>query len=101
MTHDEVIGKRFQFVYSDETYRIEILSHEKIRWTRIEGDDVGQGDEESYAYSALADGLVMLSWVEADMLGLSNVLDFVNATVTTHAKVGREVHENPGGLRVE
>ena len=99
MTHEDMVGSVFHFVYSDETYRIEVLSLEKLRWTRIEGEDVGQCDEESYTFSELAGGLTMLSWVEADMLGLSNVLDFTAGTVITHAKVGRDVHENPGKLR--
>ena len=38
----------------------------------------------------------MISWVEADGLGLSNMLDPATGTLTTHASMGREVFRNPG-----
>ena len=90
--------RRFRFTYRTETYLIEVLSDDRLRWTREAGDDIGKTDEESYVASFPRDGQELLTWVEADGLGLSNLLDWDAGTVTTHAKVGRDVFENPGKL---
>ena len=98
MDQRQLLDTTLRFEYANETYRIEILSKTEIRWTREVGDPIGQGDTERYVYSRLSENLVMLTWIEADGLGLSNVLDFSEKTVITHANMGRDVFENPGKL---
>ena len=99
MNHEEIIGERFALVYSNETYQIDIVTETRLRWKRTEGENVGQGDEERYVYSRLSDDTILVTWIEADGLGLSNVLRFSDMTVTTHANMGRDVFENCGNLR--
>ena len=101
MKHNELVGKTFQFEYSNETYQIEILTDATLRWTRVKGENTGEGDEERYVYSVLEEHLAMLTWIEDGGPGLSNALDFAKHTVTTHANMGRDVFENPGKLIVE
>ena len=100
MTLDDILGKTLTFTYRNDTYRIDVLSDTKVRWEQLRGEDPGSGDEETYVFSALGGGLGMITWVEADGLGLSNVLDIAAGTVTTHAKMGRDVYENPGTLTI-
>ena len=98
MKQDDLIGRSFCFEYSSETYLIEVLDGEKLRWTQERGPKVGSGDTENYVFSEIAGETVLLTWIEADGLGLSNVLNFASGTVTTHANVGRDVFVNPGKL---
>ena len=98
MNHKELVGTTVLFEYSDETYQIDILTESTLRWTRTKGEKVGEGDEERYVYSRLADELILVTWIEDGGPGLSNALDFANHTVTTHANMGRDVFENPGKL---
>ena len=96
MTREGFLGTNFRFIYSDETYRINILSDTSLHWTREVGDNVGQSDEESYVLDVLSEDLIMLSWVEADGLGLSNVMNLSDGNLVTHANHGRDVFQNRG-----
>ncbi len=100
MEHQELIGHSLKFTYSDETYQIEVLNETQIKWTRTVGASVGQGDTEAYVYSKLDANIGVITWIEADGLGLSNALNFSEMTVTTHANMGREIFENRGALTV-
>ena len=97
---DPALPTTFDFVYADETYRIEVLDAEQLRWTRTVGADPGTTDIERYVASRLDDGRWLITWVEAPGLGLSSVLDLDADTLVTHANQGRDVFENPGTLRV-
>ncbi|GAB5447032.1 MoaF-related domain-containing protein [Gymnodinialimonas sp.] len=96
VTHEDLVGASFQFLYSDETYRIDILSEARLRWTRVAGDNVGQSDEEAYVFDTLSPEIILVTWIEADGLGLSNALNVVDGTLITHANHGREVFQNMG-----
>ena len=100
MTHEEITGRTLEFHYTDETYRIDVLSETRVRWTRTIGDPQGASDEEDYIYSQISRTQGLITWIEADGLGLSNILDFEALTVTTHANMGRAVFRNPGRLVV-
>lgn len=100
MDHKDIIGMSFGFIYSDETYLIEILSTDALRWTRTAGKNTGQGDTEQYVFSSLAEDIFMLTWIEAEGPGLSNVLRLTDNTLITHANIGRDVFTNLGKLTV-
>ena len=100
MNHNELVGRTVLFEYSDETYQIDFLTESTLRWTRIKGNNKDEGDVERYVYSRLADGLILVTWIEDGGPGLSNAMNFVEHTVTTHANIGRDVFENPGTLVV-
>lgn len=90
--------QNFRFTYRTETYRIDVLNDTRLRWTCEAGDNTGNSDEETYIASFPRPGQEMLTWVEADGLALSNLLDWSEGRVTTHSKMGREIFENPGKL---
>lgn len=96
MTHDELIGCMFDFVYADETYRIEVLDEASLRWIRTLGDPAGTSDVEEYVWSAIDDRRWMITWIEATGLGLSSVVDLGDGTLLTHANDGRDVFVNAG-----
>lgn len=100
MKQKDLVGKTLSFVYSNETYRIEVLNDSQVRWTQTEGPKSGQGDTETYVFSALSEDIGLITWIEADGLGLSNALNFAQNTVTTHANQGRDVFENVGRLEI-
>jgi len=94
--HESIVGASFQFIYSDETYRIEVISEKRLRWTREAGNNAGQSDEETYVFDVLSPEIILLTWIEADGLGLSNVLNLRDGTLITHANHAREVFQNKG-----
>ena len=96
MTHEAIIGASFRFVYSDETYRIDVTSEAQLRWTREIGEQVGQADTESYIFDQPSDDVILLTWIEADGLGLSNAMNLADGSLITHANQGREVFQNKG-----
>lgn len=96
VTHKSIVGKNFQLIYSDETYRIDVISESRLRWTREAGDNAGQSDEETYVFDVLSPEIILLTWIEADGLGLSNVLNVLDGALITHANHGREVFQNKG-----
>ena len=102
MTPQDLIGSTFDFVYASEhsqaTYRFNVMTDSKIKWDLIEGEGNGTGDEEDYVISELDGGKLLITWIEADGLGLSNVLDFKENTVLTHGNNGRKVWKHTGKL---
>ena len=96
----EIIGRTFLFEYEAESYRIEVLDGTTVQWTQTKGPEEGKTDIERYILSRLGDRSVAITWIEADGLGLTNILDFEKLSVTTHANVGRDVFENAGKLVV-
>lgn len=95
MTAQSLIGRTFRFHYDTDIYRIEVLDATRARWTN-EAD--GRCGVEDYGASHLNADTVMISWVEADGLRVSNVLDFAAMAVATHTSSAREVFVNPGRL---
>ncbi len=100
MDHKDIIGMSFRFIYADESCLIEILSTDSFRWSRTAGKNTGQSDSEQYVFSSLADDMFMLTWIEADGPGLSNVLELTDNTLIADANIGRDVFTNSGKLAV-
>ncbi len=96
VAHERIVGTSFKFIYSDETYRIDVISEKRLHWTRVAGDNAGQSDEERYVFDVLSPEIILLTWIEVDGLGLSNVLNLRDGTLITHANHGREVFQNKG-----
>ena len=90
----------FDLNYADESYRIEILDHTRLRWTRTAGPEPGVTDEERYVATELGEQRWLITWIEATGLGLSSVIDFRRLTLLTHANMGRDVFENPGRVEI-
>ena len=97
---DDLVGKEFGFEYTSETYVIQVMDGETLNWTQSKGPNQGNGDTERYNLSNASDTLMMISWVEVDGLGLTNLLDMGNMTLTTHASMGRDVFVNRGKLAI-
>ena len=102
VTPESLIGRTFDIVYASEhskdTYRFDVQTESKIKWERIAGTDVGKGDTEDYCITQLDPENVLITWVEADGLGLSNVLNFKAGTCLTHGNNGRSVWKHTGTL---
>lgn len=96
----EIVGRTFLFEYETESYRIEVVDRTTVRWTQTRGPEEGKGDIERFILSTLNAQSAAITWIEADGLGVTNILDFKNLSVTTHANVGRDVFENIGKLVV-
>ncbi len=92
-----MVGSTYLFDCGDSAYEITIESGTELHWKLFKGDYPGpQEDQETYYKSKIADGIVLMSWIEASGLGVYNVLNFNNSTVTTHAREGDTTHINKG-----
>ena len=98
MSNRDLAGRTIRFEYESETYQVEVLDSTSLRWVQLKGPDEGKGATETYVQSQLSEETTLVTWVEADGLGLSNALNFTDMTVTTHANMGREVFVNTGVL---
>ena len=106
ITAETLVGKTFDIMYQSEhskdTYRFKIQAGGnetgQISWKRIAGSDVGKGDLEDYVMTQLTESKILITWIEADGLGLSNVLDFLDGTCLTHGNNGRSVWKHVGKL---
>lgn len=91
------IGKTYLFDYGDTAYEITLETDKDLHWKLIKGDYPGpQEDLEQYYLSEITNGIVLISWVEANGLGLYNVLDLKTGRLTTHAREGDTTHVNKG-----
>lgn len=97
----DLIGRTVLFVYETATYRVEILDAEQLRWTRTRGDNTGETALERYVATVIGPEKVLVSWVEASGLALSNVLDPDAGTLLTHGNTGRALFRNPGRLEID
>ena len=88
----------FDLNYADETYRIEILDHTRLRWTRTAGPEPGVTDEERYVATELGEQRWLITWIEATGLGLTSAIDLATGQLITHANEDRSVFENPGTI---
>ena len=92
-----IVGSKFTFDYGDSAYEISIRSETKLHWKLVKGQyDGPQEDTETYYLSRIAPGILFVSWVEASGLGLYNVLNFNDSTLTTHARQAAATHVNSG-----
>lgn len=102
VTPESLIGRTFDIVYasdhSKDTYRFDVETDNKIKWERIAGTDVGKGDTEDYVITQIDAENMLVTWIEADGLGLSNVLNFKAGTCLTHGNNGRSVWKHNGVL---
>ena len=73
-----------------------MLTKETLHWTREAGNNVGQSDEEKHVLDQLSADIILLTWIEADGLGLSNAMNLRDGNLITHANQGREVFQNKG-----
>ena len=97
--HLEFVGSKFTFDYGESAYEISIQSETKLHWMLVKGQyDGPQEDTETYYFSKIAPGILFVSWVEASGLGLYNVLNFNDSTLTTHARHGDTTYINNGKL---
>ena len=102
-TPNDLIGKSFDIEYKSEksnaTYRFHVLTDSKLKWELMKGEGNGNGDEEDYVITQITDeGKLLITWIEADGLGLSNVLDFNDGTCLTHGNNGRNAWKHVGKL---
>ncbi len=99
MPSERPVGHQFEFIYDSETYLVEILDLETLRWTRTHGDSVGATDVERYVWSSVDEDRWLVTWIEATGLGLSSLVDVANRRLITHGNSGRAVFTNTGEVR--
>ena len=66
-------------------YSISIKSESELYWELIKGEHPGsQKGHKKYYISKVSDGIIFISWVESNGLGLYNVMNFNTNELTTH-----------------
>lgn len=84
-------GKKVEYNYGDYIYHLDFISEDQLRWECVEGDEKGKSDTEKYATQRLNDHTFFLSWVEADGLGVSQVLNMKDMKINCYLKIDKDI----------
>ncbi|RBQ30633.1 hypothetical protein CRU92_11470 [Arcobacter sp. FW59] len=92
-TKDEIslAGKIFEYDYGTAGYRVEYKSDDVLHWKAIKGEETGRESDEAYKMQKLGENVYFVSWVEADGLGVSIVLNLKENKVNAFLKIDREI----------
>lgn len=94
-----LVGKTLEYDYGDNVYQVSIKSENELHWKCIKGDENGKEADETYAVQRLNNQSFFISWVEADGLGVSQVINFEEKTVHCYLKIDKEIIPLLGTIR--
>jgi len=81
-----IIGKTYLFDYGIYAYDIKITSDTSLHWKLVKGNFEGPDNGDNpYLSSAIADGIIFLSWKEESGMQFYNLMNLNTGKLTTHA----------------
>ena len=72
------------FIYryaGGHVYEVQVKTDDQLHWRCLEGEDQGRESDETVYRVAIRPDIHLLSWVEADGLVVTQVVDFTAMTV--------------------
>jgi phenolic acid decarboxylase len=92
----QLVGKTLEYDYGSNTvYQVRFDSETVMTWTCIQGDEPGRSASETYFVQEISDAVYFLGWVEADGLGVTQVLDLDSHKIYVYLKM----HQNMTSLQ--
>lgn len=88
---EEIIGETFQYDYGENIYVVNFLDDKSLRWECVKGDELGKQATETYIMQHLGEKRFFISWIEADGLGVSQVLDLNDKTIHSFLKIEKSI----------
>lgn len=92
-------GKTLEYNYGDYIYHLNFKTDDTLHWKCVEGDEKGKEADETYTTQRLNDHTLFISWVEADGLGVSQVVNLKENTINCYLKIDREIIPLSGTIR--
>ncbi|MDR7209855.1 MoaF-related domain-containing protein [Flavobacterium piscis] len=92
-------GKTLEYNYGEYVYVVNFKSDRQLHWKCVKGTEKGREAVETYYTQHLNNDSLFVSWVEQDGLGVSQVINFKNHTITCFLKMDKEVIPLSGTIR--
>lgn len=95
----ELVGKSLEYNYGEDVYQLQFQSDTSLHWKCVQGDEAGKEADETYATQRLNKHSFFVSWVEADGLGVSQVINLKDMTINCYLKIDRDIIPLSGTIR--
>ncbi len=96
----ELIGKAIAYHYGESVYHVTFDTDSTLHWEAMAGDEKGAFENETYVAEFVGPGLLFITWGEANGIGVSQVLNFMEGKVHNHLLRGREVSLGDGKIEI-
>lgn len=84
-------GKKLQYNYGNAVYHLDFFSDSELHWKCIEGDEQWKEDNEKYHTQQLGKDIFFVTWIEADDLWVSQVINLQKNTINCYLKADQEI----------
>jgi hypothetical protein len=71
-----------------------------MHWEAMAGDEKGALEDETYIIESVDDSKMLITWGEANGIGVSQVLDFEKGIVYNHLLRGRDLTIGRGEIKI-
>lgn len=92
-------GKKLEYNYGEYMYQLDFKSDKTLHWKCIKGDEIGKEADETYFTQRLNNNTFFVSWIEADGLGVSQVINLKDNTIKCFLKIEKEIVPLSGTIR--
>jgi hypothetical protein len=96
----DLIGKTIEYRYGESIYHVTIDSDSTLHWEAMAGDEKGTRENETYVIASIDDSKLLITWGEANGIGVAQVLDFKKGLVYNHLLRGRAVTAGEGEIKI-
>lgn len=98
-TTDSLAGKKLAYNYGQNGYEVQFKTANLLHWKCVKGDEKGKEADETYYAHRLDNHSLFITWIEADGLGVSQVVNLKDKTVKCFLKIDKEVIPLSGTLQ--
>ncbi|MGC3978340.1 MAG: phenolic acid decarboxylase [Paludibacteraceae bacterium] len=92
-------GKKLEYNYGKNAYEVQFKTENTLHWKCIKGDEKGRESDETYYMHRLDNHSLFVTWIEADGLGVSQVINLKDKTINCFLKIDKEVVPLSGTIR--
>ena len=96
----DLVGKTIEYTYGESVYHVTIDTEKEMHWEAVAGSEKGAYEEETYGIASTGPQQFLITWSEANGIGVSQVLDFEKGIVYNHLIRGRDVSTGTGKIRI-
>ncbi len=96
----DLIGKTVEYQYGEYIYHVQFLSDSTLHWEAVTGGEKGVTGDETYVSEWISSSQLFITWKEVNDVGVSQVLDFQEGTVSNHLLHGRNASKGKGTIKI-
>lgn len=91
-------GKKIRYDYGASQYEVTVKNDTLLRWKSLSGISKGTMGEERYYKQDIAPGIIFISWIEKDGLGVSQVVNWNTHVVNSYLRIDNQIIPISGTL---